>query len=121
MSFISIPLMTLPLPLSDIQALFVIETLTNPDILPSESEMHADTLQIMAKAAQEGVPSRHFHKLQKKMWDYLKDLIQFANLDVHISPGLEKLYDVAIDARLTKFANFREINYGMTENEIFRR
>lgn len=111
MSILSVPLFTVPFPLSDVQAQFVAETLAHPERLPSANEMRADTHEHMERLLDEGWPPRFFHRLEEKMWDYMEELIELAELPVRIPPWRKELHRISFRKRMQEFATFRNLNY----------
>lgn len=120
MAILSVPFTTVPFVVSDVQAQFFKEVLKNPNLLPPESEMRSDTENEILQKSKHGYLPRHFHKFVYKIWDYLNGLSTLANLKP-VPLSREKLYQLCFDNRMLNFSTFRELNYTMTDTEVFYR
>jgi len=120
MAILSIPFTTVPFVVSDIQAQFVFKVLENPSVLPSKIEMVNDTAREIARKSVDGYPPRHFHKFVYKIWGYLNELVSLVGLKP-VPMSREMLYKLSFDNRMLNFCTFRDLNYGITETEVFYR
>lgn len=116
--FIGLTSQVLPFPQFDFQVRFFLSTLYGTTNLPSREEMDADTQADLAWRLEQGMPSRHAHKMGPLQWQY--------NLEIHerhgvelLPPVYEKLFSDVRQRRLRDFITFREDNYSIVDSENY--
>uniref|UniRef100_A0A7E4UP27 Flavin-containing monooxygenase n=1 Tax=Panagrellus redivivus TaxID=6233 RepID=A0A7E4UP27_PANRE len=89
------------------------------------AEIGLDTIQgwekvQMEKLAANGIPSKYYHNLAEKQWDFFKELANFAGTEYRTPEVLRAIYDAAGAARKVNVATYKRMNFEVSEDGSFK-
>lgn len=116
--FIGICKTVCPFPLFHNQVLFALASLDGTYKLPSKSKMDATTEHEYQSSLQNGIPHRHFHKLDSLQWEYNNELRSLAKRDP-LPPVFKDLYEANKEIRKQDLCNYKRFNYKIVSHDTW--
>ena len=121
MCFIGIPVQICPFPQFDIQVRFFVKYLAGELTLPSQEAMLKDSEEEKSRKLDQGIPSRHFHKMGNTQWDYNRSLCKQGDLDP-LRKAVENLYNDVHERRRHDLISYKKDVYELlTDKDEYKR
>ncbi|XP_020369843.1 flavin-containing monooxygenase FMO GS-OX-like 3 isoform X1 [Rhincodon typus] len=116
--FIGLCMTVCPFPLFHSQVLFALASLDGTYKIPPKVEMDAITEHEYQFCLQNGIPHRHFHKLDSRQWGYIAELAQLSKTD-SIPPVTRDLYEANKKFRNQDLCNYKRFNYKIVSHDTW--
>jgi len=119
--FIGIPVQICPFPQFDIQVRFFVKYLAGDLTLPSPEAMLEDSEEEKSRKLDQGIASRHFHKMGSTQWDYNRSLCKQADLNP-LRKAVETLYNDVHERRRHNLTSYKKDVYELlTDKDEYKR
>lgn len=121
MAFFGIPSGILPFPFMDLQAQMFMKILDGSWKLPSEAAMNEETDRELEEFLKSGGVQKHFHRMGPPRFQRLTaEMTTLAQLKP-LPSFIHKLFHMLYELRRENLTTYRDINYKIVDDEVFRR